>query len=115
MINNTTNNKLYFFTVGLLCTLAYLLNYCTAIYQCALIFTLIATTVNVSTYTYGKSKTLKGLILATLLSFFLLWDLPYHINGKLINGLAIASFSAVMISMYWSASVFQKLSVNLVL
>ena len=109
MINKTINNKLYFGSIGLLCALTYLLNFCTKIYQCALAFTIIAITINVVTFLCGKSKALKGLAFAIMISFSLLWRLPYYIDGKIINGLVFASFSSVMISIYWSASVFQKL------
>ena len=111
MINKTINNKnkLYFCSVGLLCALTYLLNFCTKISQCALVFTIIAITINAVTFLFGKSKALKGLAFAITISFVLLWKLPYYIDGKIVNGLVFASFSSVMISMYWSASVFQKL------
>jgi hypothetical protein len=36
-------------------------------------------------------------------------NLPYHIDGKIINGLICVSFSSLMISMYCSVSIFQKL------
>lgn len=109
MINNGFNNKLYFASIGLLCTFTYLLNYCKAVYQCALIFTAIAITTNLIMSIYGKSKALTGLALSILVSFTLLWKLPYYIDGKLVNGLVFASFSSVMVSMYWSASIFQIL------
>ena len=110
MINKIVGNKLYICSTLLLCTLTYLLNFCTAIYQCALIFTLIAITTNAVTFTCGKSQSLKGLAFAVLISFALLWTLPYYINGKIVNGLVFASFSSLMISVYWSTSVFQKLT-----
>ena len=109
MTNKIINSKLYFCSIGLLCALTYLLNFCTAIYQCALIFTIIATTINTVTFLYGKSKSLKGLAFAIMISFVLLWKLPYYIDGKIINGLVLASFTSVMISIYWSATIFQKL------
>jgi len=109
MIDRMKNNKLYFSSIGLLCSFTYLLNCCTAIYQCALIFTAIAITTNIITSIYGKSKALKGLVLSILVSFALLWKLPYYIDGKLVNGLVFASFSSVMVSMYWLVSIFQML------
>ena len=109
MINKGFNNKLYIFSVVLLCVLTYLLNCCTAIYQCALIFTVIAITTNVITSIYDKPKALKGLAFSILVSFTLLWKLPYYIDGKLLNGLVFASFSSVIVSMYWLASIFQIL------
>ena len=108
MINKIVGNKLYICSTLLLCNLTYLLNFCTAIYQCALIFTLIAITTNAVTFTCRKSQSLKGLAFAVLISFAL--QLPYYIDGKIVNGLVFASFLSLMISMYWSASVFQKLT-----
>ena len=110
MINKIVGNKLYICSTLLLCALAYLLNFCTAIYQCALIFTIIAITTNAVTFTYGKSKSLKGIAFAIVISFALLLQLPYYIDGKIVNGLVFASFLSLMISMYWSNSVFQKLT-----
>ena len=108
-MNKILDNKLYIYSTLLLCGLTYLLNFCTAIYQCALVFTVIAITANALTYSYGKPRALKGVAVATLMSFMLLWKLPYYIDGKIVNGLVFASLSSMMISMYWSTSVFQKL------
>lgn len=110
MTDKTQNNKQYFLSIGLLCTLTYLLNHCTAIYQCALVFTVIAIMANALTYSYGKLKAFKGLAVAAVISFMLLWKLPYYIDGKIVNGLVFASLLSLMISMYWSTSVFQKLT-----
>ena len=110
MINKIVGNKLYICSTLLLCALTYLLNFCMAIYQCALIFTLIAITANAITFTYGKSKSLKGIAFAIVINFALLLQLPYYIGGKIVNGLVFASFLSLMISMYWSNSVFQKLT-----
>ena len=110
MINKIVDNKLYICSTLLLCALTYLLNFCTAIYQCALVFTIIAITANAITFTCGKSKSLKGIAFAIVISFALLLQLPYYIDGKIVNGLIFASFSSLMISIYWSTSVFQKLT-----
>jgi hypothetical protein len=67
---------------------------------------------NAVTFTYGKSKSLKGLAVASVISFSLLMQLPYYIDGRIVNGLVFASLSSLMISMYWSNSVFQKLTLN---
>jgi hypothetical protein len=74
------------------------------------VFTIIAITVNAVTFIYGKLKSLKGLAFAIIISFALLWQLPYYIDGKIVNGLVFASFSSLMISMYWSTSLFQNLT-----
>ena len=112
-MNKIVDNKLYIRTTLLLCVLTYLLNFCTAIYQCGLIFTFIAITTNATTFIYDKSKSLKALAVAILISFALLQQLPYYIDGKIVNGLVFVSFSSLMISMYCTALVFEKLSITL--
>ena len=108
MINKITLNKLYIASTLLLCILTYLLNYCTTIYGCALVFTIIAITVNATTVLYGRFKGLIGLGFAVVISFALLWKLPYYIDGSLVNGLVVASFSSLMVSLYFSVSAFAK-------
>ena len=108
MINKLINNKLYIAGTLLLCVLIYLLNYCAAIYQCALIFTMIAITVNVTTASAGRLKSLTGLGLAIFTSFTLLRQLPYYIDGHLVNGLVFASFLSLITSLYFSTSAFTR-------
>ena len=108
MINKITLNKLYIASTLLLCILTYLLNYCTAIYGCALVFTIIAITVNATTVLYGRFKGLIGLSFAAIISFALLWKLPYYIDGSLVNGLVIASFSSLIVSLYFSSSALTR-------
>lgn len=109
-MNKIQNNNLYICSISLLCALTHLLNHCTAIYQCALVFTLIAIATNALTSSYGKSKSLKGIATAIVISFILLRKLPYYIDGKLVNGLVFASLSSLLVSIYWSTSVFHKLT-----
>jgi hypothetical protein len=47
-----------------------------------------------------------GLSFAAIISFTLLWKLPYYIDGRLVSGLVVASFSSLIISLYFSASAF---------
>ena len=108
MINKITLNKLYIASTLLLCILTYLLNYCNAIYGCALVFTIIVITVNATTVLYGRFKGLIGLSFAAIISFALLWKLPYYIDGSLVNGLVVASFSSLIISLYFSVSAFAR-------
>lgn len=108
MIDKIMTNKLYIASILLLCALTYLLNYCTTIYQCALVFTIIAITVNIMTVMGGRFKSLTGLVSAIIISFAFLWKLPYYIDGRLVNGLAVASFSSLIISLYFSVSVFAR-------
>ena len=67
MIDKIITNKLYIASTLLLCILTYLLNYCTSIYGCALVFTIIAITVNVTTVLYGRFKGLIGLGFAAII------------------------------------------------
>jgi len=69
MINKIIENRLYIGSSLLLCALTYLLNYCTAISECTLVFTMITITVNFITFTCSKSKSLKGLAFAIVVSF----------------------------------------------
>ena len=108
MIDKIMTNKLYIANILLLCALTYLLNYCTTIYQCALVFTIIAITVNVMTAMGGRFKSLTGLVSAIIISFALLWKLPYYIDGRLVNGLVFASFSSLIISLYFAVSAFAR-------
>ena len=108
MINKITLNKLYIASTLLLCILTYLLNYCTAIYGCALVFTIIVITVNATTVLYGRFKGLIGLSFVAIISFALLWKLPYYIDGSLVNGLVIASFSSLIVSLYFSSSALTR-------
>lgn len=108
MINKITLNKLYIASTLLLCILTYLLNYCTTIYGCALVFTIIAIAVNATTVLYGRFKGLIGLGFAVVISFALLWKLPYYIDGRLVNGLVVASFSSLIISLYFSTSALTR-------
>ena len=108
MINKITLNKLYIASTLLFCILTYLLNYCTTIYGCALVFTIIAIAVNATTVLYGRFKGLIGLSFAAIISFALLWKLPYYIDGSLVNGLVIASFSSLIVSLYFSTSALTR-------
>lgn len=108
MIDKIITNRLYIASTLLLCSLTYLLNYCTLIYGCALVFTIIAITVNATTVLYGKFKGLIGLSFAAIISFALLWKLPYYIDGRLVNGLVVASFSSLMVSLYFSTSALTR-------
>ena len=108
MIDKIITNRLYIASTLLLCSLTYLLNYCTLIYGCALVFTIIAITVNATTFLYGRLKGLMGLSFAAIISFALLWKLPYYIDGRLVNGLVVASFSSLIISLYFSTSALTR-------
>lgn len=108
MINKIIGNRLYITITLLLCVLTYLLNHCTKIAECSLVFTIIAIVVNTITFIYDRLKSLIGLGFAIVISFILLWKLTYYINGYIVNGLVFASFSSLMISCCFSTSAFLK-------
>ena len=108
MIKRIITDKLYIASTLLLLVLTYLLNQCKVIYECALVFTAIVITVNATTVLYGRFKGLIGLSFAAIISFALLWKLPYYIDGSLVNGLVIASFLSLIISLYFSVSAFAR-------
>jgi hypothetical protein len=111
MINKILNDKIYISAV-FICVFTYLLNFCTRTDQCALVFTLIAISVNVVTYFSNRSNAMKILACASIISFGLLSKLPYYVNGKIVHGLVFASFLSLIVSIYFSASIFQRLKSN---
>jgi hypothetical protein len=56
----------------------------------------------------GRFKSLTGLVSAIIISSALLWKLPYYIDGRLVNGLVVASFSSLMVSLYFSTSALTR-------
>jgi hypothetical protein len=56
----------------------------------------------------GRFKSLTGLVSAIIINFALLWKIPYYIDGRLVNGLVVASFSSLIISLYFSVSAFAR-------
>jgi len=109
MTNKIQNNLVYFFGIGLISSLTFLLNKTTTIYQCAAVFTFIGLSTNALTMTIGKKNALTILAISTLASFAVLWQLPYYVNGKIINGMIAASYCSLLVSLYWSSTVFASL------
>lgn len=108
MINKIIRNRLYIGSSFLLSVLTYLLNYCKSILECALVLTIIAITVNLITYIWGKANSLQAIALAITVSFALLMKLPYYIDGHIVSGLVFASLSSLMVSLYCSTLAFQR-------
>lgn len=108
-MNNIFNKKINIIGFLILTGLTYLLNFCSKIYECALIFTCIILVTNFITILSDRNSSLKQLCLATLVSFIALFKMPYYIDGQIINGLVIASFVSLIISVYWSSLFFEKL------
>lgn len=103
-------DKLYLLTTILLCLLVYLLNICTAIYQCALVFTLIATIVNFLTVVYNKAKSLRCLIFAAIIAFIFSYRSNYYIDGKIVNNLVVISLLSLTICICCAISLIEKLN-----
>ena len=107
--NKIIDNKLNICT-GLLFIFTYLLNFHTKVYQCALLFTIIAITNNCIMLFDSRSKSLNTIAFAIIVNFILLWKIPYYINGKIVNGLVFTSFFSLIISIYCSTALFEKLT-----
>lgn len=109
MIKKIQHNSLFIALTFSLCVSTYLLNFCTAIYQCAMVFTLMALIANISTSFYGKNKAICALVFAVIVSIFLQWDMQYYIKSVLFNGLVFASLTSSLISIYWSTNIYKAL------
>lgn len=110
MYNIAKKNKLYLGVVVLLTALMVSLNFCKAIYQCALVFVSINLIINTIAAKWNKQYALNGLLSAVILGFALSYQAPYYLNGKLINLLALGSLASVVISMYVSTNLFVSLT-----
>ena len=103
-------NKLNILSLIVLTIFTYLLNHCTKIYQCAFMFTCIVLITNFIAFVHdNRIISLKLLGTSTIISFILLFKMPYYIDGQIINGLVIASFISLMTATYWSSLIFEKL------
>ena len=85
-----------------------MLNYCTAIYQCSLIFSLIVILFNIIIFTNTILFAFFQLFISISVNYFLLLNLPYYIDGNIMNGLIEASFSSLFISICFSYFIFIK-------
>jgi len=66
--------------------------------------------VNVTTYFYGIFRAIIALTVVIVAQLLVLsWQSSYYINGVLFSGLIVASLVSTMISVYWSALLFNKL------
>lgn len=109
---NTTNNKLYIFLMLTLFTSIYALNFCNKISSCALVFTVIVFTANILSEFYSRKIAILGTFLSSVISFCLLWNFDYKINGSVTNGIVLMSLVSVLISSYIGTGIL-KTNVNL--
>lgn len=103
------NNNLYIALTIILGVFTYLLNFFNKIAECSLVFVFLALTVNIIAETFGKQKAMRAIVLCIVVSFGLLWNLNYYIDGRVINGLVLASLLSVLLSTYCGMSLFLKL------
>jgi hypothetical protein len=95
--DNKTANFGSIVTSATLVMLISLLNQCTAIYQCACVFTAILLMVNAKMLHTGSKSAYKYISAGTVLS------LPiYMLSGSLSNGLVLASLVSLLISSFTS-------------
>jgi len=106
------SNRLYVLLTASVLGFTLLLNFYTKISECSLIFTFMALTLNMVSFLHGTKKAMKSIILAVIISFALMWNLKYYIQGELINGLVFASLLSVLISSYVGLNLFSKLELK---
>lgn len=103
---NRSINSMYFLLLSFLCSFTYLINFYNKIYQCSAMFVLMIFVLNMINSFYGSKKALVSIGISIVLSFSLLWDANYHINGKVIDGLVAASLGSVFISTFLGTILF---------
>lgn len=109
---NATNNKLVGLLILILFTSIYTLNFCTKIASCALVFTIIAFAANILSEFYSRKIALISTILSVLMSFVLLWNFEYKIQGIVTNNIVLMSLASVFISIYIGTGIL-KTNTNL--
>lgn len=90
------------------CTLC--MNLTNKIVYCALIFTCLITILNSMAKCHGSKKSMVSIVLSSIMACGLLYNKPYMIGGKPINGLIIASLSSILIASYMGHKLFLKLT-----
>ena len=92
ILNNLVkSNKFYLSLTAMSLAFTLLLNFYNQISDCSLMFTFLALTLNTISALHGTKKAINSIILSVIISFALMWNLKYYINGELINGLVLAS------------------------
>ena len=78
----------------------------------SLMFTFLALTLNTISAWHGTKKAINSIILSVIISFALMWNLKYYINGELINGLVLASLLSVLVSSYVGLNLVSRLRIK---
>ena len=92
----SNNSKIYAPLVLVVGMLMFLLNYCTKIALCSLVFTLLMFTVNAIAKTFGFKRALQTISAYVGINILLLSDYVYSFNGQSFKYLIPASLLAVL-------------------
>ncbi len=92
------NSKIYAPLVLVMGMLMFLLNYCTKIELCSLVFTLLMFTVNAISKTFGFKRTLMTISTYVGINILFLSDHTYTINGQVFTYLVPTSLIAVLLA-----------------
>lgn len=114
ILNNLSgrSNKFYLSLTAISLIFTLLLNFYAKISECSLIFIFLALTLNVISSLHGTKKAMKSIILSVSISFALLWNLKYYIQGELISCLVFASLVSVLASSYIALNLFSRLKLK---
>ena len=94
----SNNSKIYAPLLLVVGMLMFLLNYCTKIALCSLVFTLLMFTVNTISKTFGFKRAMQTITAYVGTNILLLNDYTYTINGQIFEYLVPASLLAVLFS-----------------
>lgn len=113
ILNNLVkSNKFYLSLTAMSLAFTLLLNFYNQISDCSLMFTFLALTLNTISAWHGTKKAINSIILSVIISFALMWNLKYYINGELINGLVLASLLSVLVSSYVGLNLVSRLRIK---
>ena len=91
------------------CFFTLLLNFCNKITCCAVVFTLLALTLNFIALFYGSKKAIIAILLCVSVSYIMLYNRSYYMYGKAINGLIMISLVSILVSSCMGLMLFSKL------
>ena len=114
ILNNlgVRSNKFYLLLTAASLVFTSLINCYAKISECYLIFTFLDLTLNTISSLHGTKKAMKSIIFSVIISFALLWNLKYYIQGELISGLVFASLLSVLVSSYVGLNLFSRLKLK---
>jgi hypothetical protein len=109
IFNNLNINKnLYILLAVIAFGFTLLLNTTNQIASCAFIYVLLAVTSNFISEFYGIKRAMQTIIISSIGSAFLFWDINYYIHDIKVS-ILVGSFMAVIISVYWGVCLLEKI------